>query len=253
MQCPKCGRINSATSPYCTKCGYSFFSADLDLEPPEPLKNPPRRKVDAGRVLMTILTILLMGVGIGLIGGVIGFLRNKKDRLVGAMIGSIASAILVPALIIIGIQLKPAITKMDLPELIPGIIPNPLTLHSTPTVEIPSPTPTLALTAPPSCSTWDQVTVDMEGTILCVYGTVVSVYPITGNKGNTITRINFSTQKNTFFILSNASIFSLAAGGTQQEIKRGDCVRFVDTVRILNTGTQQIPFMQVKQILTCSN
>jgi len=202
---------------------------------------------------MMILTILLMGVGIGLIGGVIGFLRNKKDRLVGAMIGSIASAILVPALIIIGIQLKPVITKMDLPELIPGIIPIPLTLHSSPTVEIPSPTPTLALTATPSCSTWDQVTATMEGTSMCVYGTAVSVYPITGNKGNTITRINFSTQKNTFFILSKVSFFSLSAAGTQQEIKSGDCVRLVDTVRLLSNGTQQIPFMQVKQILTCSN
>jgi hypothetical protein len=200
---------------------------------------------------MMVLTILLMGVGIGLIGGVIGFLRNKRDRLVGAMIGSIVSAILVPALIYLGIRLQPVITSLDLPELIPSIMPNPLGLLSSPTPEIPSPTPTITFTPTPSCSTWDQVTADMEGTSMCVYGTAVMVYPIIGNKGNTVTRINFSSQKNFFFILSKVSVFSLTAGGAQQEIKRGDCVQVVDTVKILINGTNKIPFMQVKQILPC--
>jgi len=91
----------------------------------------------------------------------------------------------------------------------------------------------------------------MKGTSLCVYGTAVSVYPITGNRGNTITRINFSDQQDMFFILSKVSSYSLSPAGTQQEIKSGDCIQVVDTVRINSNGSHQTPFMQVKQLLPC--
>jgi len=289
MKCPKCGTENFIYVRFCTKCGYDFFSPaieDIGVESvietdplpkkktaPLPNPKPKREGYPFDRVMMITITTFLVAGGIGLIGGVIGYIRNTKDRLKGALIGSTISAIIIVVLLILDLTLGPLLgsinfsginlSNIHLPRInfpvikIPDInlsnlLPNPSTTPGIQVTPFPSPTAMITAEPTPTCSSWDLITPTMKGTSVCVSGNAVTVYPITGNMGNTLTRINFSTAHNTFFLLSRDDFFSNTGNATRPLLKNGDCIQVTAIVKILDDGTHQTPYMQIKEIFPCS-
>ena len=289
MKCPSCGTENFTYVRFCTKCGYDFFSPvieDIGVESvietdplpkkktaPLPNPKPPRGDYPFNRVMMITITTFLVAGGIGLIGGVIGYIRNTKDRLKGAMIGSIISATIVIVLLILDLTLGPALRSINfsrldlsnihlphinlpvinLPDLnLTNLLPNPTTTPSIQNTALPSPTAMITTEPSPTCLRWDQIDLTMKGTSECVNGTAVMVYPISGNMGNTVTRINFSTAHNTFFLLSRDNFFSYSGNAAQPELKKGDCIQISAIVKVFDDGTHQTPYMQVKELFSCS-
>ncbi|HEY5157317.1 MAG TPA: hypothetical protein VII93_05070 [Anaerolineales bacterium] len=223
-------------------------------------------------MMITITTFLVAG-GIGLIGGVIGYIRNAKDRLKGAMIGSIISAMIVVVLLILDLTLGPLIRSinfsninlsninfphinlpvLNMPDInLSNLLPNPSTTPAIQNTPNPSPTAIVTTEPTPTCLHWDQITLTMKGTNVCMNGTAVMVYPITGNVGNTVTRINFSTAHNTFFLLARDNFFSNTGNASQPELKNGDCIQVTAIVKIYDDGLHQTPYMQIKEIFPCS-
>ena len=96
----------------------------------------------------------------------------------------------------------------------------------------PKPTDTTEPTVPPppqqepSCYKWDQITLDMAGEEVCVYGVAFS------HQGQS--RIDFSPEKNSFFLIdSNYYYPNLAAG---------ECIATIQEVEIFDG---KIPFMTI--------
>ena len=289
MKCPDCGTENFTYVRFCTKCGYDFFSpaiediggeSVIETDPlpkkktaPLPNTKPKGENYPFNRVMMITITTFLVAGGIGLIGGVIGYIRNTKDRLKGAMIGSIISAMIVVVLLILDLILGPVIrninfsninfSTINLPHIIlpviklpdinlANLLPNPSTTPAIQNTPLPSPTAMITTEPTPTCLRWDQITLPMQGTSVCVNGTAITLYPINGNMGNTVTRINFSTAHNTFFLLSRDNFFSNTGNATQPELKIGDCIQVTAIIKIFDDGTHQTPYMQIKEIFPCS-
>ena len=106
-------------------------------------------------------------------------------------------------------------------------------------------TPTLA----PSCFQWNQITTEMEGQTVCVTGTAVQVYPVTGTAP---TRVNFTTELNTFFLISTGYEFSYTMqDGTRHGLAAGDCVQASEIVRVFDDGRHRIPYMQITSLYRC--
>jgi len=78
----------------------------------------------------------------------------------------------------------------------------------------------------PSCYKWDQITLDMAGEVLCVYGVAYS------HQGQS--RIDFSPEKNTFFLIDSVYYYP--------NLAEGSCVVAEEEVEVFDG---KIPFMTI--------
>lgn len=116
---------------------------------------------------------------------------------------------------------NPTATTMSEPVVQPSDTPRP--------TEPPPPTNTAGPTEtppPPSCYKWDQITLDMAGEEVCVYGVAYS------HQGQS--RIDFSPEKNTFFLIDTVYYYP--------ELGAGVCVVAEQKVEVFDG---KIPFMTI--------
>ncbi len=78
----------------------------------------------------------------------------------------------------------------------------------------------------PSCYKWDQITLDMAGEVVCVYGVATS------HQGQS--RIDFSPEKNSFFLIDATYYYPNLAEGV--------CVVAEEKVEVFDS---KIPFMTI--------
>ena len=90
----------------------------------------------------------------------------------------------------------------------------------TPEPTIPPPTET------PPCLKWDQITIDMVGEVVCVYGIAYS------HQGQS--RIDFSPEKNSFFLIDTVYYYP--------NLSEGVCVVAEEEVEVFD---HKIPFMTI--------
>ena len=96
----------------------------------------------------------------------------------------------------------------------------------------PPPTETAEPTVPPpteetfSCYKWDEITLDMAGEVVCVYGVAFS------HQGQS--RIDFSPEKNSFFLIDTVYFYP--------NLSEGACVVAEEEVEIFDN---KIPFMTI--------
>lgn len=103
-----------------------------------------------------------------------------------------------------------------------------------------TPRATASSAIPASCIHWSQVTPQMAGRTLCVYGAVHSLYAT----DEASTRIKFTDQPNTFFIFSAPYTFTDERTGAPLSV--GDCIQVTSPVKLFNN----IPYMDIgEQIL----
>jgi len=112
--------------------------------------------------------------------------------------------------------------------------PSPTVVVSVPT-RIPTKGKTPTPSAPP-CIRWDKVTASMEGRKVCVYGAVYNIY----NTNETATRIEFTSQPNTFFLYDANYIYP--------DLRQGDCVAAEEVVQLYDN---KIPYMSVSGLYVC--
>jgi len=79
---------------------------------------------------------------------------------------------------------------------------------------------------PPSCYKWDQITLDMAGQVVCVFGMAFS------HQGQS--RIDFSPEKNTFFLIDSVYYYP--------NLAKGSCVAAEEKVEVFDG---KIPFMTI--------
>ena len=79
---------------------------------------------------------------------------------------------------------------------------------------------------PPSCYKWDQITLDMAGQVVCVFGIAYS------HQGQS--RIDFSPEKNTFFLIDTVYYYP--------NLGKGSCVAAEEKVEVYDN---KIPFMTI--------
>ena len=79
---------------------------------------------------------------------------------------------------------------------------------------------------PPSCYKWDEITLDMAGEVVCVFGIAYS------HQGRS--RIDFSPEKNTFFLIDSVYYYP--------NLDKGSCVAAEEKVEIFDG---KIPFMNI--------
>jgi len=79
----------------------------------------------------------------------------------------------------------------------------------------------------PSCNKWDQITLDMAGDVVCVYGIAFS------HQGKS--RIDFSPEKNSFFLIDGTYYYP--------NLAEGECVVAEKKVEVFDG---KIPFMTIK-------
>jgi hypothetical protein len=94
----------------------------------------------------------------------------------------------------------------------------------------PRPTSTTSSTntpEPPSCYKWDQITLDMAGEVVCVYGVAFS------HQGQS--RIDFSPEKNSFFLIDTVYYYP--------NLAEGSCVVAEKEVEVFDG---KIPFMTIR-------
>jgi len=103
------------------------------------------------------------------------------------------------------------------------------------TARIPVKTPTALKSA---CIRWNLITPTMNDRIVCVYGTVYSIY----STGEAATRIKFTTQPYTFFIYD--------ANYTYPDLKEGDCVAAEEVVKLFDNT---IPYMSISDLYHCES
>jgi len=87
-----------------------------------------------------------------------------------------------------------------------------------------------------NCYHWSQISKNMEGRKVCVYGNVYSI----SQSGSTSTRIEFSSKPNTFFVYSVNYIFP--------DLRGGDCIAADAVVQVWDG---QIPFMALEDMYHC--
>ena len=99
--------------------------------------------------------------------------------------------------------------------------PKPTDTAAPPTPTLPPPTP-----EEPSCYKWDQITIDMAGEEVCVYGIAFS------HQGQS--RIDFSPEKNSFFLIDATYYYP--------NLAEGACVVAIQDVEVFDG---KIPFMTI--------
>lgn len=119
----------------------------------------------------------------------------------------------------------------DEPPAPPPEVPKPAPSNTPRPTDPPKPTntvePTVAPpTQEPSCYKWDQITLDMAGEVACVYGVAFS------HQGQS--RIDFSPEKNSFFLIDSTYYYPNLAEGV--------CVVAEEEVEVFDG---KIPFMTI--------
>lgn len=79
---------------------------------------------------------------------------------------------------------------------------------------------------PPSCYKWDQITIDMAGQEVCVFGIAYS------HQGRS--RVDFSPEKNTFFLIDTVYYYP--------NLDKGSCIVAYQKVEVFDG---KIPFMTI--------
>jgi len=93
--------------------------------------------------------------------------------------------------------------------------------------ELPASTETTVSTPESSCYRWDEITLDMAGEVVCVYGVAYS------HQGQS--RIDFSPEKNSFFLIDAVYYYP--------NLTEGSCVVAEEKVEIFDN---KIPFMTIQ-------
>jgi len=120
-----------------------------------------------------------------------------------------------------------------LPTTAPSIPTFALTIPTIQPTRFKTPTPT-----EPPCIRWDKISLSMAGRKVCVYGIVYNIY----STNETATRINFTSQGNSFFIYDINHVYP--------DIKAGDCVVAEEVVQLYN---KKIPYMSVSGLYKCES
>jgi hypothetical protein len=92
--------------------------------------------------------------------------------------------------------------------------------------ELPAESADTSPTSEPSCYRWDQITLEMAGNVVCVYGIAYS------HQGQS--RIDFSPEKNSFFLIDATYYYP--------ELSNGSCVVAEEKVEVFD---KTIPFMTI--------
>jgi hypothetical protein len=111
-------------------------------------------------------------------------------------------------------------------EQLPVASNTPLSINSPEPVNTPEPKPT-DTPETPSCYRWDEITLEMAGEKVCVYGKAYS------HQGQS--RIDFTPEKNTFFLIDPVYYYPNLSTGT--------CVVAEQKVEVFDG---KIPFMTIK-------
>jgi hypothetical protein len=111
-------------------------------------------------------------------------------------------------------------------EQLPVASNTPRSIKSPEPVNTPEPKPT-DTPEMPSCYRWDEITLEMAGETVCVYGKAYS------HQGQS--RIDFSPEKNTFFMIDPVYYYP--------DMSEGTCVVAEQKVEIFD---KKIPFMTIK-------
>lgn len=185
----------------------------------------------------SILVALIIGIA-----GAIGQSNAKKhckNQLWGFVGGAAAGSVISVILIAIFLFLGPLISStIDVSNVSNPAEPSDRQIVSTPTKD--------------PCLYWYQITPAMEGQRICIHGIAAQVYPVAGNTGNPIMRINFSQSPYTFFLLWPDITFISLENGDRQYLSAGMCVQATETVRVLDPGNHQTPYMQVNDLYQCA-
>jgi hypothetical protein len=96
---------------------------------------------------------------------------------------------------------------------------------------------TAAPTAIAGCLNWTQITLDMHGRPVCVYGTIARI----SSTDEVKTRFDFSQEPNTFFIFS--ATMQYRNPQTQRSYQVGECVRAEGEVGVYD----EIPFINLRR------
>lgn len=122
---------------------------------------------------------------------------------------------------------------------------DPPTRTPRPTATRPRPTPTffssgtrLSLTRQAKqagCLLWSDITPQMNGQTVCVFGKVHQVY----STRETWTRIKFTDQPNTFFLYS--TLYTFTDTTTGQALSPGDCVQITGEVQLFD----KVPYIDI--------
>lgn len=129
------------------------------------------------------------------------------------------------------------VSSPDIPDEAPAVDPpsepQPAASNTPRPTNPPKPTNTTIPTHPPpptdepSCYKWDQITLDMAGEEVCVYGIAYS------HQGQS--RIDFSPEKNSFFLIDATYYYP--------KLSEGSCVVAENKVEVFDG---KIPFMTIK-------
>jgi hypothetical protein len=115
---------------------------------------------------------------------------------------------------------------------IPTITPRPINVARTSQVNTDN-----------SCIPWSEVTAQMAGKTVCVYGTI---YQITSSR-ETYSRYEFTAKPNSFFMFTDGYFYHPDTG---KNVVAGDCI--VDTEKVQTI--EGIPYIDVgKEILFCES
>jgi hypothetical protein len=150
--------------------------------------------------------------------------QKKRKITVGSVLGLIVSCILF--LLVYGFIKDTAFVPA-----VPTPQPGPTLPRHTPTVNTPFTTysrPTIAAT--PSCLPWSEVTPQMEGSKVCVYGTVSYLREYSG-----ASQIRFGTDSDFFF--SSGTIY-------YPGVKKGACVTATGEVLL---SSENVPYIKVDE------
>jgi len=189
FKCPKCGtaRTQSVDERLCRVCGLDLLAAE---------------KLNSVMVFST---------------------PRKKNGPIAFMLAMTVIAVVMAGCSKLSVKTSPA------PSSVP-ILPTVTHVPWTPTASAtPIPTQPVVASVPSStsqpCYRWDQVTKEMVGQTVCMYGVITDFIQARG----AATRYRFSSKPNTFFLFSkDFEIFDPRTGKT---IAPGTCVKVTATLR----------------------
>ena len=147
--------------------------------------------------------------------------KLPSPKILAALLACLA--MMLACSLVTGTPDEPSALPPEEPQSAPSNTPRP--------TDPPKPTNTVEPTVPPptqepSCYKWDQITIDMAGEVVCVYGVATS------HQGQS--RIDFSPEKNSFFLIDSTYYYP--------NLSEGVCVVAEEEVEVFDG---KIPFMTI--------
>jgi len=189
----------------------------------------------------------MWGLSFALMGLILGLRSqgswHKNLAKAGALLSVIGLA-LVAVNVTVGIYRLPSdILCPFLPRPVPGDAAVPS--DGQPTAPTNTPIPTRAPTKTPTqlpanvagCVNWTQVTKEMEGETVCVYGTIARI----DSTEQWATRIDYSLEANNFFAFSATRMYSHPE--TQEPYRAGSCVMIEGEIELYG----EIPYINLRR------